>query len=139
MRLDIKLTYEIYDVDEAPTIQLSNSTILNGSAAYTPIGQIIFSGSFKVLRLHYHPLTISRNRELIHHVAFYEYQVIFSRNFYLFNSVIQLFQMVVLLIPALVRLLPMMWIVTTQNLNTVLAGLIKNIAALPFEIVELLS
>jgi hypothetical protein len=30
----------IYDVDEAPTIQLSNSTILNGSAAYTPIGQI---------------------------------------------------------------------------------------------------
>ncbi len=38
--LDIKLTYEIYDVDEAPTIQLSNSTILNGSAAYTRIGQI---------------------------------------------------------------------------------------------------
>jgi hypothetical protein len=30
----------LYDVDEAPTIQLSNSTILNGSAAYTRIGQI---------------------------------------------------------------------------------------------------
>jgi hypothetical protein len=39
--LDIKLVYKIYDIDEAPTIQLSNSTILNGSAAYSPIGQII--------------------------------------------------------------------------------------------------
>jgi hypothetical protein len=27
--LDIKLVYKIYDIDEAPTIQLSNSTISN--------------------------------------------------------------------------------------------------------------
>jgi hypothetical protein len=47
---DIKLTYEIYDVDEAPTIQLSNSTILNGSAAYTRIGQITANDVIRLYR-----------------------------------------------------------------------------------------